>query len=536
MRRVALVVLASMLLVSAAGCAPGKGPKLERFTASHFTKVGDTLRTGPQVMLAAVVDGAVQVTFYHSADSSFKGSVPLGDAALARELDKGVLWALSARLPADAGFVWAAAKGPKGRTLSSPLKVHVSPADGQAERTHDIPLLNELLWAGLRWRELPDGTETLLSEAVLDLDGPISLEYYMSLLAKDDWAVSRHAFTQDGWHVEASKLGRTLRAELGAGPSGGSLMAIAHRDNVLDGAAVSPLEPTAGNLSFSPDRSLFVFYQPALGMVASLAARDGGVRGRLPGDGDYGPVSWSQDGTLVAYVSAADSMEDAQPLHLYLVSVPGREVVLRLQLPPAPGALACGPQWEPGAGGKGRTLLVLTGDGLTRVEASSGKLTTVAPWSALPGLDDPEAQRELALAPQRPGLTYVSDGSLLIWDGTGQARRLPGSYAAVSTLRWSPDGKHLACAYAEGLKVIAAADGKVVWESSAAVYDLAWSPAGDRLAVSGPDELWLLDLAAGQAASVWARYSGGLQVAWADATTIAAVVLGERVVYIPVGR
>lgn len=131
------------------------------------------------------------------------------------------------------------------------------------------------------------------------------------------------------------------------------------------------LAPTAFRPVPSPHGDMFVYYQPALGNVAFLAGRDGRDLGRLPGDGHWGPVSWSADGSRLCYYTRSDAL-DADPVRgRVVVYCPGDGSTLTFPLDGVPAASV---EPRPVFFYDGLQLRVFCRDGVWTAPAAGGEL------------------------------------------------------------------------------------------------------------------------------------------------------------------
>jgi WD40 repeat protein len=115
-----------------------------------------------------------------------------------------------------------------------------------------------------------------------------------------------------------------------------------------------------------------------------------------------------------------------------------------------------------------------------------------------------------------PGGAYLAVrefGLVRVWDvAAGQVTRAfnPG-FGSADALAWSPDGALLAVPNRDGgVQVYALASGAVVraWSAGANVTDLAWSPDGKWLAAASGQDIRLWDVPGGEQAALLAGHAG----------------------------
>ncbi len=187
-----------------------------------------------------------------------------------------------------------------------------------------------------------------------------------------------------------------------------------------------------------------------------VVAADGSKR-RL---GDYAGASWSPRGRFVV------AWRDGELLALE----PGGPVRWSLA---RRGPIAAA-RWAPGDGFRvayvaGRSLRVVNGDG-------TGDHRYAAAAAVAPAWHPDGSEYVLAYVDRRDHVRVVAvDSRREIW----RSRQVGGAV----DLAWSPDGRRLLVAVADGWRVLGA-DGLVLRaRRSPGIYDVAWSPRGDRVAV-----------------------------------------------------
>ena len=194
---------------------------------------------------------------------------------------------------------------------------------------------------------------------------------------------------------------------------------------------------------------------------------------RPPGDGNFGNVHWSPDGSRLAFLfgqMGGGSLRTT--LSLYVVDANGAHL---RRLTGCPHAVSCDPAgggeqgfaWSPDS----RYIALAANGGLYRVNVSSGATQHLAvgpvswtAWSPTGGL-----------------LAYVTlDGHLHLLSEDGAGDRVLRQLTNVERVEFSPDGGWLAVSTSDGIH-IARTDGSeerhlVVATAAEGPFDATWSP------------------------------------------------------------
>lgn len=234
--------------------------------------------------------------------------------------------------------------------------------------------------------------------------------------------------------------------------------------------ATLPYESAGPGVFWSPDgkklalrasREVFLVVHADMGKEFVVLRHGGGVS----------QVAWSPDGTRLAMTFVGEAAQ--------VWRLGSDEAMLRVGAGRA-GSIA----WSP----DGTKLAISSEGGLQLWDAASGG-----------NIRDSVSQKAVFLPPLvrlrwSPDSRYVAvlwpEMFAQLWDvATGQRYSLPGHQGRINQAIWSPDGKRIATASADGMARIWQVEGQGnnLLRESGNVSHLAWSPGGDRIAIALQD-------------------------------------------------
>lgn len=327
----------------------------------------------------------------------------------------------------------------------------------------------------------PLGRESQLF--VVDMNGKDVIR-----LTRDDENHAEAAWSRDGRLAFLSSAGGSVALEIMRLDGGDRRVLL--QDPVL----------SWGGLSWSPDgrRLAFAtFLERGSRQRVETVAADGSQRTRIaeyvvPWNGPFGP-SWSHDGTRLAYARGSGTGPPRVPPG----PRPGPAVIpgtMKIVVADAAGRRErrltrlrgeeWNPQWSPrgesilfsgGTRGERVGLFAASPEGKARLLAGDLIFIYDAAWS-------PDARAVALLA-----TPYVGDRRtrlLLVDVRTRNVRTLAHADVASARPSWSPNGRQIAYAASDGIRIVTAADGhtELLLSVPAQVGELAWSPDGAWLA------------------------------------------------------
>ena len=205
---------------------------------------------------------------------------------------------------------------------------------------------------------------------------------------------------------------------------------------------------------------------------------------------DFNGLSWSPDGTRLAFVFGEPSVVFLGNTSVYVMDAATEEVRLLARCPAAPGdpAGTCDDRnplsWSP----DGERIVISSWDRLFLVDAASGDLTQITGCGSC-SYQGPAA--EPTWSPDGDRIAFTGNDMIIsvAVDGSARQTLVRSADAGISINgarpRWSPDGSRLAFVADEGMYVVNA-DGSglrllVNHNPSIAFPSPSWSPDGRQL-------------------------------------------------------